>query len=46
MKSSPVLPIMVRSWGGTSLVRPLRSFAAPTPPASATVFIVFGSVDV
>jgi hypothetical protein len=34
--SSPVLPMMPRVPGSTSASRPLRSLAAPVPPARAT----------
>src|SRR5437899_2712696 len=34
--SSPVLPMTVRSRGSTCAARPLRSLAAPVPPASVT----------
>src|SRR5207245_2115807 len=34
--SSPVLPMTVRSCWGTHAARPLKSLAAPVPPASVT----------
>ena len=32
-----MLPMIMRFCGGTILASPLRSLAAPTPPANATV---------
>src|SRR4030042_7086428 len=40
-KSSPVFTITVRFREGISAARPVTSFAAPTPPASAVTFMAF-----
>src|SRR6266849_1235367 len=37
--SSPVLTMMVSKFGSITSYRPRRSFEAPTPPASAVIFI-------